>query len=467
MSTRLRGIGQDALAAHLETLPAAVRARLEAEIATVDLDLVGDLVRRLIRGEEHPVPDRIEPPDVIAMPSGQSDDVREALAREVGAEALAAGEVALVLVAGGQGTRLGFDGPKGDFPFGAVTGRTLFSHFAAYIEALRARYGAGLPWYIMTSTENDGPTRESFARADHFGLDPASIRFFTQGMLPAVDRYTGDILLAAPDRLALSPDGHGGLLLALRRHGLVEEMRVAGVRTIFTFQVDNPLVRIARPELIGHHRIAGAEMSSVVVRKVGPAERMGVVARSGERTVLVEYSNLPDELANHTTEAGALSFWAGSIAVHCIELDLVDRVTAGEERLPFHRAIKKVAHMTSDGTPVEPNEPNAVKFESFIFDALPFAEVTTTVEAARGEEFSPIKNAEGDDSPASCRRHLTERNARWLAAAGVGVEVGGDGAPVHEIEIDPRFALDAEELARKVTPGLGIVGPTALLPPTE
>ncbi len=457
---RLAAAGQGHLAAAVERLSGPSRKRLAAQVDALDLDLVSDLVARLVLGSEHHAVTAIEPPEVVEVPNGPDDDARDARAREAGEAALAAGEIALVLLAGGQGTRLGFDGPKGDFPFAPITGRTLFAHHAAKVGALRTRYGATLPWYLMTSPDNDAATKASFAQNDWFGLAPGSVEFFIQGTLPAVDRATGAVLLAAPDSLALSPDGHGGLLTALRANGVVDALRADGVRTIFSFQVDNPLVRVARPELVGHHRLAGAEMSSVVVRKRHAGERMGVVARDGDQTVLVEYSDLPDELASQTTAVGGLAFWAGSIAVHALELDLVERLTAGGGRLPLHRAIKRVPYIDVDGTLVNPSDSNAIKFESFLFDALPFARATVTVEAERADEFSPIKNATGDDSPATTRRDLNRLYARWLAAAGVAVPHGADGEPLHDVEVDPRFALDAQELGQRLPPGTIVDGPS-------
>jgi UDP-N-acetylglucosamine/UDP-N-acetylgalactosamine diphosphorylase len=365
-----------------------------------------------------------------------------------------------VLLAGGQGTRLGFDGPKGLFPFAPITGRVLFAHHAAKIAALRERYAARLPWYVLTSPQNDAATRAAFAEAGHYGLPPDTVRFVVQGTLPAVDRETGDLLRSSPGHLALSPDGHGGLLAALSRSGALDEMDELGVRTIFTFQVDNPLLSVCRPEVLGHHRLAGADMSSVVVRKVGPQEKMGVIARVDDRTTVVEYSDLPDELAQQTDASGELVYWAGSIAVHGIELEFARRLTEGGLRLPFHRALKLVPHVADP----DPGEPNAVKFETFLFDALPFARTTVTVEVDRAEEFSPIKNAEGADSPETARRDLNRLYARWLTDAGVLVPVGPDGEPV-DIEIDPRFALDGEELKEVLPLGFRVEGPTVLSPP--
>lgn len=463
---RLEAAGQGHLAAALASLPDDGRERLRAELEALDLDLVARLVEGLVGEEEPPRLGRIEPlaaEDVIALPRDEADRAREREARDAGEALLAEGRVAAVLLAGGQGTRLGFDGPKGAFPFAPVSGRTLFWHHAAKIDALRARYGATLPWYVLTSPQNDAVTRAFFDDHGHFGLPAESVRFVVQGTLPAVDRQTGGILREAPDRLALSPDGHGGLLSALRASGALDEMSAAGVGTIFTFQVDNPMLSVCRPELLGHHARAAAQMSSVAVRKSGPEEKMGVIVRLDGRTGVVEYSDLPDELAQERDADGELTYWAGSIAVHCIEVAFADRLTHGGLRLPYHRAVKKVPHVDAEGRPVEPEEPNAVKFETFLFDALPHADRTVTVEARREEEFSPIKNAEGADSPATARRDLARKSARWLEAAGVAVPRGPDGEPV-PVEIDPRLALDADELARRLPPGLVVDGPTLLEP---
>lgn len=464
LTERLGDAGQEHLADALDRLDGAARARLAAQLEEIDFRGIGHLFRELTGHAADAFAD-LEPPDVIALPRDEIDRDRERAAREAGEDLLRADRVAAVLVAGGQGTRLGFDGPKGAFPFAPVTGRILFAHHAAKIAACRRRYGCALPWYVMTSPQNDAETRAIFAEHRYFGLDESSIRIFVQGTMPAVDRMSGRILLEAPDRVATSPDGHGGLFPALARNGLLGEMRGRGITTFFTFQVDNPLTRVARPEFLGAHAMAGAEMSNVVVRKLSAQERMGVVARRGGRTVLVEYSDLPDELARATDGGGELVFWAGSIAVHAIEVDLADRITGQGEGLPFHAAIKPVPYVDASGATVTPDAPNAVKFESFIFDALPLAERVCSLEAARGEEFSPIKNAEGADSPETARRDLNRLYAGWLDAAGVAVPRDERGDPTVDIEIDPGYAMSARELMARIPAGFAVSGPTVLQDP--
>ena len=278
-------------------------ARLEAEIAAIDLEQLDRLIAEHVHGESTAtVPtDRVEPVEVVRLPETDGERVARRRAMELGEQALAGGEVAVVLVAGGSGTRLGFDGPKGTFPIGPVSAASLFQIHAEKLVALGRRYGKQPPLYVMTSPDNHDATVRFFDQHDRFGLDRP--RFFQQGQMPAVDRRTGKILLAEPDHLALSPDGHGGTLLALAAPGLdggpscLDEMRERGVRTLFYFQVDNPMVEIADPAYLGLHRQADAEMSFKVIEKRSPDEKVGVVVTVDGRPQVIEYSDLPPELA--------------------------------------------------------------------------------------------------------------------------------------------------------------------------
>ena len=280
---RLKRHGQAHLVRWWDELDAASRARLAAEIAAIDFERLDRLIAELVLAQ--PVaaaaPEEVLPVDVVRLPKTDGERVLWVRASGIGADALAAGEVAVILVAGGSGTRLGFEGPKGTFPIGPVSSASLFQIHAEKIVALGRRYGRSIPLYIMTSPENHEATIAFFDQHDRFGLE--KLRFFTQGQMPAMDRSTGRILLAAKDRLALSPDGHGGTLAALaarpdgREASCLDEMREQGVKTLFYFQVDNPLVRIAEPAFIGLHLEAGAEISFKVVERQTPDEKLGVV----------------------------------------------------------------------------------------------------------------------------------------------------------------------------------------------
>ena len=437
----------------------------------LDMDRIDDLVNRLVLGfESEPgaTPDlaRVQPVEVQRLPQTDAERVARRHAAERGEAALAAGEVAAVLVAGGQGTRLGFDGPKGTYPIGPVSGASLFQIHAEKLVALGRRYGAPIPLYIMTSPENHQATADFFEQHKNFGLE--TVRLFVQGQMPAVDSKTGKILLAEKGRLALSPDGHGGTITALgaRPEGggpsCLDEMRERGIRTIFYFQVDNPLVQICDPAYLGLHLNANAEISFKVVEKLRPEEKVGVVVGVDGHAEVIEYSDLPMELAERREPDGSLQLWAGSIAIHCFDREFLERLTAGGGQLPFHRALKKVPFVDEDGQLVEPDAPNAVKFETFIFDALPLAKRWAIVETDRETEFEPLKNATGPDSPATVRQRLSDIFATWLEQSGAQILRRPDGSVPFAIEISPLLALDASELKGKVEPGLVIDRPTLL-----
>jgi UDP-N-acetylglucosamine/UDP-N-acetylgalactosamine diphosphorylase len=311
--------------------------------------------------------------------------------------------VAALVVAGGQGSRLGFDKPKGMFPVGPA-GESLFELMARQVAE------RGVRLLVMTSPATDIDTRAYFADHSDFGLSPGQVRYFQQGTMPAVDAATGRLLLEAPGRLALSPDGHGGTLTALASSGLLAELKAAGVKHVFYFQVDNPLVRIADPAFVGRHIEAGSEASSKVVRKTEPGEKVGVLALGNGRCGIVEYSDLPRELAERRAADGRLAFDAGNIAVHLFAVPFLERVTAGADRLPFHLARKKVPFYDPEtGEFVTPASENALKFERFVFDALPKAGRWLAVACRREDEFAPLKNATGPDSPETVRAAVVKR----------------------------------------------------------
>jgi UDP-N-acetylglucosamine/UDP-N-acetylgalactosamine diphosphorylase len=465
---RLARHGQGHLLRWWNDLDAAGRAGLAADIEGIDFDRLDELIRDLVRqeGPVAPAIEEVRPVEVQRLPRTDGERVARRHVADLGAAALDAGEVAVVLVAGGQGTRLGFDGPKGTYPIGPVSAASLFQIHAEKILALGRRHGRPIPLYIMTSPDNHEATTAFFAENGNFGLE--RVRLFVQGQVPAVDRQSGKVLLADKGHVALSPDGHGGTLTALAEPGpggtpsCLEEMRTRGIRTLFYFQVDNPLVQIADPGFLGLHRQAEAEVSFKVIEKIRPDEKLGVVVRVGGSPQVIEYSDLPPELAELREPDGSLQLWAGSIAVHLFERAFIERLLGEHAHLPFHRAIKKVPFVDESGEVVHPPEPNAVKFEMFIFDALPMARRWTLVETDRAVEFEPLKNATGPDSPATVRQRMSDLFAGWLEGAGAQIPRRSDGSVPFGIEISPLFALDAAEVKAKLPAGLVVDGPLYL-----
>jgi UDP-N-acetylglucosamine/UDP-N-acetylgalactosamine diphosphorylase len=470
---RLARHGQDHVLRFWDELDREGRALLADQLGRLDLSRLDDLVARLVLGPEGqdagPIdPARVGPVDVRRVPQTDAERVSRRHAADRGEAALAAGEVAAVLVAGGQGTRLGFDGPKGTYPIGPVSGASLFQLHAEKLLTLGRRFGTPIPLYIMTSPENHRATASFLEEHDRFGLQ--HVRLFVQGQMPAVDAGSGKLLLAGKDRLALSPDGHGGTISALAQQAedggssCLEEMGERGIRTIYYFQVDNPLVQICDPAYLGLHLMADAEISFKVVEKQRPEEKVGVVVAVDGHARVIEYSDLPAVLAERREPDGSLELWAGSIAIHCFDLGFLGRLASGGGRLPFHRALKKVPYVDDSGTLATPDAPNAVKFETFIFDALPMAERWSIVETERASEFEPLKNATGTDSPASVRQRLSDLYGGWLEQAGARVLRRADGSVPFGIEISPLLALDAAELRQVVEPGLVVDRPLYLGP---
>lgn len=444
---RLRRHGQEHALRFHAGLADAEQAALVAQLEAIDLDLIDALYARRDKGDAVPSADRLRPVPVVPRSSPDDAD-RKAL----GEDALRRGRVAALVVAGGQGSRLGFDHPKGMYPVGPVSKKSLFAVHAEKVLALCRRYGAPLPLLVMTSPATHDETVEFFRRHDHFGLLASGVSFFQQATMPALDLHTGRLLLEAPGRLFLGPDGHGGTLTALQTSGLLRRLLGEGVEQVFYFQVDNPLVKVADPTFLGHHLHAGAEASSKVVAKRSAAEKVGVFAQVGGRCHLVEYSDLPAALASKTDEAGRLVLWAGNPAIHLFSVEFLERMTRDPEGIPFHVAKKKVPCIDAAGRPVEPQAENALKFERFVFDVLPKAERWTIVEAAREDEFAPLKNADGDDSPTTVERALVAQARAWLTAAGAAVAEGA------AVEVGPLFALDAAAAAAKVAAGTKVEG---------
>jgi UDP-N-acetylglucosamine/UDP-N-acetylgalactosamine diphosphorylase len=453
---RLKRHGQEHLLLGWEHLDVAGRAALANQLAGIDLDEIDRLYAARDKPSAVPTADRLAP--ILTETAGTVD----AVTTRLGHEALGRGELAVLLVAGGQGTRLGFDKPKGVFPIGPVSNKTLFQIHADKVFALGRRYGRPVPSLVMTSPATHADTTAYFADHDYFGLGRDNIYFFQQGTMPAVDIATGGLLLEAPGVLFSSPNGHGGTLTALSETGVLDEIARRGVRHVFYFQVDNPLVKVGDPAFLGKHIALRSEASSKAIAKAYPKEKMGVLALIDGRCGIVEYSDLPEELCHKTDAKGRLVFGAGSPAIHLFDLEFLRRITQGASRLPFHVARKKVPHVDPAGTRVEPTAENALKFEMFVFDALPMADRWLVMESPREEEFSPVKNATGVDSPATAKLAIANLAGAWLEQAGVQVARNAEGNVAEPLEISPRFAIDADELAARIWPGRMVDAPLYL-----
>lgn len=456
----LEAIGQDHLLNFADELSEAEQAALAEQIGAIDLNNLPDLIERyVLKTEVYQVPMDIEPAPYYPLGGGEGGsgwDVRSF--KRIGEDLLESGQIACFTVAGGQGSRLGYEGPKGCYPAGCVTGKSLFQIFAEKIRGAERTYEADVPWYIMTSPLNDAETRRFFARNDFFGLEDSRVFFLPQGTLPSFEMETGRILLSARGVVATNPDGHGGAIRALMHSGAVADMKVKGITHLSVFQVDNPNVQAIDPVFLGLHHAAtdsSAQMSSKMVPKVGAEEKVGVFCRTGGRVGVIEYSDLPADIAQATDAAGNLRFNAGSIAIHAMSVAFIEKVATDPAfALPYHRAVKKVPHVDHNtGELIEPSAPNAVKLERFIFDAIALADASIVLETDRVEEFAPVKNASGPDSVETSKTLQTRKAARWLESAGVTVPKDPNGQPDCVIELSGLTAVTADRLERSELPG--------------
>lgn len=444
---RLEAHGQEQVLRFWDRLNEAERARLLAQVESIDFKLLSRLVAHWVTSE--PPEERfgcIEPVPVI--PQGGGQDAGEAW--QAGEEALKEGRVGLLLVAGGQGTRLGFDGPKGAYPIGPITGKSLFAYHAEKIRNLQRRYQCILPWYIMVSQANHAQTRAFFEKNHYFGLQPENVKFFEQRMVPCVDQG-GKLMLDQPGSLAMNPNGHGGVIPAVVDNGITQDARNRGIDTLSYFQVDNWAVKVADPLFIGCHVMRSAMMSSKTHRKEEPREAVGVhclcdgIYRVIEYTVLDLYPQLLE-----TDSSGKLLHYAGNPAIHILDLGFIETLNANYDNFPWWRAHKKIPCLNEQGERIEPREPNGYKFETFIFDALRFVNHDPVVlEIPRLGEYTPIKSFEGDNSALAAREAMSAVWGGWLERAGFPVRRDVADKVAVDIEISPDFASSEQEFVER------------------
>ena len=433
--------GQCQLLRFWESLDTGERAQLLDQIAGLDFDSIARMQGMLKSKSAASAAAEPAAADVVEL----TDDARAA-AYAAGEAEIRAGRVAVLLVAGGQGSRLGYEGPKGAYSIGPVTGRSLFYFHARKIVGLCRRYGVRIPFYVMTSDANDAATRAHFEDHNYYGLDRNDVTFFVQGMWPALDGH-GRIILEQPGHIFMSPDGHGGTLSALEKDGCLADMERRGINTVFYFQVDNPMVEIADPAFIGLHVSRRADISVKLCAKRDPKEGLGVVVKRDGHYEMVEYTELTDEQASRRTASGDLYFKFGSVAIHVFSFNFMK--AEARKPMPLHIAHKKIPVCADDGAVVKPEKNNGYKFEKFIFDVLPDAKTVVNLAFDRAEEFSPVKNAAGSDSPASCKHDMQAKWLRWFKVAGIQMPTTATGAPVFPMEVDPAYALDVADLKKK------------------
>ena len=404
--------GQEHLFRFWKELAQKERSQLLHAVEQIDFARMSTLIDTWILNE--PAPEHfshIAPVNVI--PPVTHDTDREAL--DAGEQALRSGQVATFVVAGGQGTRLGFDKPKGTYPIGPITGKTLFRYHAEKIRNLQRHYETVIPWYVMVSPTNDLQTRDYFREEQYFGLNPDDILFVRQKVVPCVDD-AGKFLLETPCQPAVSPNGHGGSIEALVEGGAIEHAEARGVKTLCYFQVDNWAVKVADPWFIGYHCLANASMSSKCHRRNDSREAVGVHCLCDDVYRVIEYSEL--DLYPQLLEVdanGTPLYFAGNPAIHILSTSFIKQIYERFDTFPWHKAHKKISSLDENGILIKPEKPNGYKFETFVFDALRFiSHPPVALEIERPGEYTPIKQFEGTNSVTAARNSMASYWAAWI-----------------------------------------------------
>ncbi len=446
---KVHDAGQEHVFDLWESLSEAEQISFLAQLHGIDFPRVRRLIGLLQSSAREVLESRVlQPAPFVELPRSEEDLARREAARAVGEEALRKGEIAVVTAAGE--TRPGQEalGPRGLIPVGPVSGKTIFQLHAESIRALARRYRAAIPWVVVTSATHHAAIVEYFRAREHFGLTGAEVSILTQEELPIVNRR-GKLLLADRGRIAMSPNGHGGVLLRILEDDAFLALEMRGIRHIFYFQVDNPMVRIADPVFLGYHILESCELSSKAVRKVDPDEEVGVFCHLGGATGVVEYSELSAGDRTRRGAEGRLEFSAANIAIHTFSMEFLRRLRTTRSEFPVHFVQRKTSYLDRKGNRVQPRTANGFQFQSYIFDALPLARSSLILETSRDGEFSPVKSLTGAASAATARRHLSRMYARWLGKAGADIHLGSEPDP-GAVEISPLYALDAEELKAKM-----------------
>uniref|UniRef100_A0A670YSS9 UDP-N-acetylglucosamine pyrophosphorylase 1 like 1 n=1 Tax=Pseudonaja textilis TaxID=8673 RepID=A0A670YSS9_PSETE len=453
MRVRLERAGQSHLLRFWAELGPAEREALLGPLALLEPEELAEHCRRAAQAcarQRRPCREKLDgrmeplPPEVVGS-VGSGDPAALERWEEEGFRQISQGKVAVLLLAGGQGTRLGVPYPKGMFDVGLPSHKTLYQIQAERIRKVEQladqKFGSRclVPWYIMTSEFTLGPTEKFFQDHNYFNLDKSNVIMFEQSMLPAVT-FDGKVILEEKGKIAMAPDGNGGLYRSLVDHKILADMQRRGVQFLHVYCVDNILVKMADPVFIGFCVSKGADCGAKVVEKAHPAEPVGVVCRLDGAFQVVEYSEIAVETAEERHPDGRLVYRAGNICNHFFSLNFLREVF--ESQLVPHVAIKKVPYVDEEGRRVQPLEPNGIKLEKFVFDVFPFAKNFVAFEVLREEEFSPLKNADtaARDTPTTARRSILSQHYRWAIKAG-GKFVTKDGQPIPEKE---SFSQDEE-----------------------
>ena len=394
----LKKYDQEHILKNYENMSQDQKEKLLNQILTIDFNQIKELYEST-KKEINFANDKIEPIGYVDKSALTDEEL--AKYNNLGDNAIKQGKYSVVTMAGGQGTRLGHSGPKGTFMLGLNPDKSIFQILAESLLQNNEKYGVTIPWYIMTSRENNDQTEKFFKDNNYFGYDPKAITFFKQGELPMCSEE-GKLLIDETGAIKEAADGHGGIFESMRKNGIIYDMQTRGIEWAFIGPVDNILVKMVDPTLLGvalDKKVLAAGKSVV---KAGPKEKVGVFCKRNGKPGVVEYTEITTEMAEATDENGELKFGESHINCNLFNVSAIDEVS--KKKLPYHCAHKKAKYINENGELVVPEKPNAYKFESFIFDAFDMLDDMAILRVKREEEFAPVKNAEGNDSPETARK---------------------------------------------------------------
>lgn len=394
----LKKYNQEKILKNYEKMSEEEKANLLDQILTIDLEQISELYKNTQK-EINFANDKIEPIDYIDKSKLSEAEYKKY--ETIGEEAIKKGKYAVVTMAGGQGTRLGHDGPKGTFMLGLEEDKSIFEILIDSLKKSNEKYGVIIPWYIMTSRENNAQTEDFFKANNYFGYDKSYITFFKQGELPMCSE-DGKLLIDENNRIKEAADGHGGIFESMRRNGVIFDMEARGIEWAFIGPVDNVLVKMVDPILLGVALDKKVQAGGKSVVKAYPQEKVGVFCKRNGKPGVVEYTEITPELSEATNEDGELIFAESHINCNLFNVKAIEEIS--KRKLPYHSAHKKAKYIDENGNLVVPEKPNAYKFESFIFDAFDMLDGMAILRVKREEEFAPVKNAEGNDSPETARK---------------------------------------------------------------
>ena len=394
----LNKYNQNHLLNFYEKLDEEKKQKLIKQITKIDFEQISNLYENTKKKIEFNDA-KIEPINYFDKSKMSKEEISEY--EKIGSEIIRKEKYAVVTMAGGQGTRLGHKGPKGTFDIGLDSHKSIFELLCNTLKEAKEKYGVYVQWYIMTSEENNKQTVDFFESNNFFGYEKEKVMFFKQGQLPMCD-IEGKILIDETGLIKEAADGHGGVFESMRKDGVIADMKNKGIEWVFIGGVDNVLAKMVDSVLTGLSIKNNVLAAGKSVVKAGPKERVGVFCKRNGKPSVIEYTEITEEMAEAQDKSGNLLFGESHILCNLFNIKAIENIS--EKKLPYHSAFKKAKYINAKGELVVPEKPNAYKFEAFLFDAFESLEDMTIMRVKREEEFAPVKNAEGVDSPETARK---------------------------------------------------------------